>query len=564
MDRVGRCYRCLLMNAENQAPKKGAPFTKQQNTQEEIPSRHWADQAADELIKKHDPGKIHFTCASGISPSGVVHIGNFREVITVDFVVRSLRSRGKTVRFLYSWDDYDALRKVPANLPNPKMIEASMRLPLALVPDPFGTQKSYAAHFESRFQAEIEQLGVYPEYLYQNERYRACHYADGIRTALINEKKIIEILNKSRTSPLPANWSCVSVFSKETGKDTTTVLGFEAPSTIRYRCEESKKELTVNFETEPGVKLLWRVDWPMRWAKEGVDFEPGGKDHSSTGGSFDTGKEIVAEVWKKEAPFYVQYDFVLAKGLGSKLSSSSGNLITLSEALEVYEPAVVRWLFASRKPNLDFSIAFDLDVMKAYDEFDRTERYAYGAEPGDEKKVTYEKRIYELSIVKDEGVPSPGKLPSQFPFRHLCNLLQIHEANLEKVKASYADRLQATEDHARFESRAKRAWTWIDKFAPEEFKFRVRTASSPKYESKQPVAVGKVAMLLESDRLNGLDEDQISNSIYTLMKECGLDAKTFFPEIYQALIGKNMGPKLGAFVLAIGPKRAADILKSSL
>jgi len=31
----------------------------------------------------------------------------------------------------------------------------------------------------------------------------------------------------------------------------------------------------------------------MRWAHEQVDFEPGGKDHSTPGGSFDTGKEIV-------------------------------------------------------------------------------------------------------------------------------------------------------------------------------------------------------------------------------------------------------------------------------
>src|SRR5437868_10393535 len=51
---------------------------------------------------------------------------------------------------------------------------------------------------------------------------------------------------------------------------------------------------------EPGAKLLWRVDWPMRWAFEGVDYEPGGKDHSSMGGSFDTGSEIVRQVWKRE------------------------------------------------------------------------------------------------------------------------------------------------------------------------------------------------------------------------------------------------------------------------
>ncbi len=531
------------------------------SSKEEIPSRHWADHAADELIKKH-PGKNRFTCASGISPSGVVHIGNFREVITVDLVVRSLRERGKEVRFLYSWDDYDALRKVPANLPKQDEIAKELRRPIAQVSDPFGTEKSYAAHFEARFQGEIEQLGVFPEYLRQNEKYRANEYTEGIKTALENQKTIVAILNKSRTSPLPDDWWCVSVFSKETGKDTTTILGYEPPYTIRYRCDETKKDLSVDFSKEEGVKLLWRVDWPMRWAKEGVDFEPGGKDHSSTGGSFDTGQEIVKEVWKKEAPYYVQYDFVLAKGIGSKLSSSSGSLITVGEALEVYEPSVVRWLFASRKPNLDFSIAFDLDVMKAYDEFDRTQRYAHGVEEGEEKKVSYERRIYELSVVKAGPVKPGTPLPVQFPFRHLCNLLQINEGNLDKVAAFYD--LKTNEDRQRLESRAKRAWTWIDKFAPPEFKFRVRTGAEPKFTTKFPAVIQQVIDLLQKPETAKLSEDELSNAVYVVMKAANLDAKTFFPEVYQALIGKNMGPKLGSFLRAVGLPRAAEIMKGAL
>jgi lysyl-tRNA synthetase class 1 len=34
--------------------------------------------------------------------------------------------------------------------------------------------------------------------------------------------------------------------------------------------------------TEGGTgKLVWKVDWPMRWAYEGVVFEASGADHSS-------------------------------------------------------------------------------------------------------------------------------------------------------------------------------------------------------------------------------------------------------------------------------------------
>ena len=51
---------------------------------------HWADQAA--FRTRHSVGEEQpITVAAGITPSGVVHIGNFREVITVDLVARALR-----------------------------------------------------------------------------------------------------------------------------------------------------------------------------------------------------------------------------------------------------------------------------------------------------------------------------------------------------------------------------------------------------------------------------------------------------------------------------------------
>ena len=43
---------------------------------------HWADFAADRIIRQNGD-KESYTLASGITPSGVVHFGNF-ETITVD------------------------------------------------------------------------------------------------------------------------------------------------------------------------------------------------------------------------------------------------------------------------------------------------------------------------------------------------------------------------------------------------------------------------------------------------------------------------------------------------
>src|SRR5690606_24962303 len=124
------------------------------------------------------------------------------------------------------------------------------------------------------------------------------------------------------------------------------------------------------------LKLVWRVDWPMRWYFEKVDFEPGGKDHSSQGGSYDTSKIIIREVWDQDPPSYLQYDFVKIKGGSGKMSSSSGELYTLDEVLEVYEPQIVRWIFCNHRPNHDFALAFDEDVFRIHEEFDRAEQQA--------------------------------------------------------------------------------------------------------------------------------------------------------------------------------------------
>ena len=108
----------------------------------------WADEIADRIIKEK---KKIYVCASGITPSGTIHIGKFREVITTDWVVRSLKDKGKKVKFIYSWDDYDRFRKVPANVS--KKFEKYIGMPVSDIPSPFG-KGSYAEYFEEKFQKE--------------------------------------------------------------------------------------------------------------------------------------------------------------------------------------------------------------------------------------------------------------------------------------------------------------------------------------------------------------------------------------------------------------------------
>ena len=74
----------------------------------------------------------------------------------------SLESKGKDVRFIYSWDDFDTFRKVPVNLPNQEMLSKHLREPISRVPDPFEKAESYATHNIKYFEDQIEKVGIKP------------------------------------------------------------------------------------------------------------------------------------------------------------------------------------------------------------------------------------------------------------------------------------------------------------------------------------------------------------------------------------------------------------------
>ncbi len=521
-------------------------------SEKEIQSTHWADIMADKIIREKGD-KERYTCASGITPSGTVHIGNFREIITVELVVRALKEKGKDVRFIYSWDDYDVFRKVPKNMPNPELLKEYLRKPITLVPDTTGRAENYARANEIAVENILPAVGVFPEYLYQADRYRHNRYAKGIRTALEKRDEIRAILNEYRTEPLPEDWWPISVFSSFTDKDTTTVLGWDGEWKITYRDDECGKEETIDIRETPNTKLPWRIDWPMRWTEEGVDFEPGGKDHLTEGGSYDTSKNVV-KVFGGEAPVTMRYDFIKLKGMGGKISSSGGEVADLYDVLAVYPPEIVRYLFVGTRPQSEFAISFDLDVLKIYEDYDNCERIYFGLLPVNEKRLAKEKRIYELSQVDDKNIPTEAGY--QIPFRHLCNYLQIYSNDIDSVMERFSDATESQKE--RLKVRLKCAKNWLEMYAPEDFKFSLSSEMVELNDNERNAI--KALSEYVGKYLDTLSEKEFSEYIYKAAGDNGLESADFFRAVYLALIGKEKGPKLASFLKACGSEKILPIL----
>ena len=104
---------------------------------------------------------------------------------------------------------------------------------------------------------------------------------------------------------------------------------------------------------------------------EGVDFEPGGKDHASPMGSYQVGRLISKEIYDYEAPIFQAYEFIGIKGMTGKMSGSSGMNLTPATLLNIYQPEVILWLYSKTDPTKAFDFCFDEEILRQYFEFDK-------------------------------------------------------------------------------------------------------------------------------------------------------------------------------------------------
>ena len=194
----------------------------------------------------------------------------------------------------------------------------------------------------------------------QTERYRAGVYREQILAAVRQPRRHRGACcpaphqagrrrrRRRRGRPRPASRSRPT--AAQCGRDTTTPSSYDEETTdLAYTCSSCGFTGVTNLATQDEGKLVWKVDWPMRWAFEHVDFEPAGMDHATPGSSFTVGHELVESVFGMPRPAWFGYGFVGFAGT-QKMSSSAGGAPTASDALRVLEAPILRWLYVRRQP----------------------------------------------------------------------------------------------------------------------------------------------------------------------------------------------------------------------
>ena len=526
---------------------------------------HWSEIIADRIIKRN-PDKEEYVCAAGISPSGSIHIGNFRDIATSYFVVRALIKKGKKAKLLFSWDEFDRMRKVPVNV---AAIDSDMEkyigCPYVDVKNPFDTEeKTYAEYFEHEFERSIVKFGINMDYRHQAEMYRSGKYTEHILHSLKKRGEIFDILASHRTQPVQEGereaYYPVSIYCSECGKDTTKIVSLSDDCTqAEYTCACGHKG-SFDFTKDFNCKLAWKIDWPMRWMYEGVDFEPGGKDHASPHGSYDTSKDIAKKIFGYEPPLFQGYEFIGIKGTTGKMSGSSGLNLTPETLLKIYEPEVILWLYSKTEPLKAFDFCFDDGILRQYFEFDKMYTAVKDGTANDaQKEIMYNTTVGDREL---ETVPMGllVQLGSVVDFN-----VPMLETVFEKIGTPYKSE--------QFSERLDKAKYWLENCAPDQVN-RLRAGRNWEvYETLDENQKAEIKALFEYISAGGYDLDDLNKKLYAIPKEINgedLDEKAlktiqgaFFKNVYKLLIDKEKGPRLYLFLFAIDPKRYVGLLDFS-
>ncbi len=536
---------------------------------------HWSDEIAQRIIERN-PNKEEYVCAAGISPSGSVHIGNFRDVATSLMVVKALQRAGKKAKLLFSWDEYDRCRKIPANV---QAVVGSdydkyIGCPYVDIPDPWGCHENYAKHFEEEFLNAMKPFGITLDCRYQAQMYREGKYTKDIIESLQKREEIFEILDSFKTKDTSkseeelraehdaekAAYYPVSIFCPKCHTDFTTITKLSDDCTeADYVCR-CGHEGHFNFLTDFDCKLGWKIDWPMRWRYERVDFEPGGKDHAAPTGSYSNSKIISDRIFHFDAPLFQGYEFIGIKGMTGKMSSSSGLNLTPETLLKLYQPEVILWLYSKTEPTKAFDFCFDDGILRQYFEFDKMLSDVREGKANDAVKDIMKNCIIE------------GRELQTVPMALLVQLGSIVNFNVPMLETVF-QKIGTPYTAEQFADRLDRAKFWLEQCAPDQVN-RLRTARNWEvYEALDAQERKTVELLHDYIAKGGYTLDELNAELYAIPKAVYGEALpdkelkalqgAFFRNVYKLLIDKEKGPRLYLFLYAIEAEKYVGLLDFS-
>ncbi|HJP87626.1 MAG TPA: lysine--tRNA ligase [Candidatus Limnocylindrales bacterium] len=488
------------------------------------------------------------------TPSGTVHVGSLRGPIILDVITRALRAAGHETTLLYGVDDLDAMDAQA--LLTPDAIEKSMGVPLAHIPDQVADgHASYARHHAQVFIDLFADLGVKPDrYYWMSDIYPTGAMDPYMRTALDRAHVVRDLYRRVSNVRHPDTWHPVLVICPTCGKVGTTIVTQWNGSEVYYECRADLVTWARGCGASGWIspfggraKLPWNLEWAAQWSLFGVTIEPCGKDLATAGGSRDRSEAVARDVFEREPPINVAYEFLNVGG--KKMSTSKGRGTAAHRIVEVLPPEPLRTLMIRTRPQtaLDFDPEGTDQVVRQFDEFDRLAAATAGKEvkgelpPGYEAVFRYALRDPNADVAAEAAAFRPS-------FSHLAFLLQVPGADIPALMAAEKGSALTEHETAILEERLAAARVWLDDYAPERAQMRVQDTLPPEAGELDPQQRAFLATLAEEagPATGGARSgDDWQAAIFSTAAAGGLAAGQAFKALYLAFLGRPNGPRAG-------------------
>jgi len=490
------------------------------------------------------PDKGHILLETGYGPSGLPHIGTFAEVLRTSMVCRALTELTDTPLRLISFsDDMDGMRRIPDNVPNPEMLAEHLGKPLSAVPDPFGTDKSFAAHNNGRLRGFLDAFGFDYEFVSSAECYRSGQFDATLHRVLEHYDEVMDIMLPSFGTERQKTYSPFLPISPSTGRVLQVPI-----------LERHLDRGTVVFTDEDGTsveapvtgghcKLQWKVDWAMRWAALSVDYEMSGKD------LIDSVRlsSRLCRVLGSPPPVTMIYELFLDEK-GERISKSKGNGLAVEDWLR-YGPEEGLAHFMFQKPSTAKRLHFDA-IPRSVDEYIANRDRATDESP-------------EAQLENPAWYIHRGKIPSEPSgpgFSLLLNLASVCHSEDKAVLwgfiSRYAPNLSAVTS------------PFLDRLVGHALAY-YRDFIKPAKQYATPDPLQRAALNDLSAVLAALPDDADAETIQSAVYEVGkrhafTSLRDWFRTLYTVLLGQEQGPRFGSFIALYGLQDSRGLIVDAL
>ena len=506
--------------------------------------KSWPFNEAKKIVKRFEKNntKDKIIFETGYGPSGLPHIGTFGEVLRTNMVRFCYEKlTGKETELIAFSDDMDGFRKVPDNIPNKEKLSDYLDYPLTSVPDPFELFNSFGEHNNSKLKDFLNRFNLPFSFQSSTDAYKSGLFNETIKKIIKNYDEIINVVLPTLGEERRKSYSPFFPISEITGK------------ILQVPIEEiNNEEFSVSYY-EDGVlksksvldgncKLQWKVDWAMRWAAFGVDYEMCGKDLTE---SYTLSSKICKIIGSKP-PENLIYELFLDEN-AEKISKSKGNGISIDDWLK-YSIEESLAMFMYQRPTTAKKLYFDV-IPKNTDEYlshvnklesddlnpDNPAWHIHKDEnPSYKSKINYSLILNIISVCKSEDS------------NVIFGLIKNYQSNFSKAETDLINRMIDC------------GINYFRDFIQPNLNFKIPN-------SEELIILKEVVSKLKEVE-SSADADEFQTAIFSVGKNSIYreNIKEFFKLIYQVFFGQENGPRLGSFTKIYTKDKTLELFNSKL